>query len=94
MGQIKPHAGNIFYKNQNIHSIYDEWIKKISFVSQKIFLLDATIKKNICLNFNGENIDEKKLALSLEVSELTNKIDSLENKIFEQVGVDGSIYQR
>ena len=35
-------------------------------------------------------LTRKKLALSLEVSELTNKIDSLENKIFEQVGVDGS----
>ena len=37
-----------------------------------------------------EKILTRKISLILEVSELTNKIDSLENKIFEQVGVDGS----
>ena len=89
MGQIKPLKGNIFYKNQNIQLCYESWLNNISYVSQKIFLLDETIEKNICLNFGNEEIDKYKLSKAIEVAELEDKIKSLKNGIKEQIGTDG-----
>lgn len=89
MGLIKPNKGNIFYQNKNIFSIYNNWIKKISYVSQKVFLFDDTVEKNICLNFDNSKIDQMKLDKAIEVSELTEKIQFLNNKFQENVGADG-----
>ncbi len=89
MGLIKPRQGNIFFKNQNIELLNDKWLSKISFVSQKIFLLDETIKKNICLNFDGENIDQDKLNRAIKIAELPDQMISTNEKISKQIGTDG-----
>ena len=39
--------------------IKENWMKNISYVSQKVFLFDDTIEKNICLNFDSGEIDKK-----------------------------------
>ena len=39
-------------------------------MSHKIFLFDDTIKKNICLNFDGGKVDEKKLEIAIDIAEL------------------------
>tara|TARA_B100001996_G_C18655919_1_gene591173 strand:+ start:315 stop:2039 length:1725 start_codon:yes stop_codon:yes gene_type:complete len=89
MGLIKPNKGNIFYQNQNIFSIYNKWMSKISYVSQKVFLFDDTVERNICLNFDDSKIDQEKLEKAVEVSEIKEKIEFLNNKIHENVGTDG-----
>ena len=89
MGLIKPDEGNVFFENQNINSINENWMKKISYVSQKVFLFDDTIKRNICLNFDGGKIDEQKLKTAINIAELKGKIDTLKYKLDENVGPDG-----
>ena len=42
MGFINPDEGNIYCENKNIRLNYDGWIKKISYVSQKVFLFNDT----------------------------------------------------
>ena len=90
MGLIKPDKGNVFFENENIFSINSKWMNKISYVSQKVFLFDDTVEKNICLNFDESKINKDKLNKSLEVSELKEKIGLLNNKINENVGIGGS----
>ena len=89
MGLIKPDEGNVFFENQNINSINENWMKKISYVSQRVFLFDDTIKRNICLNFDGGKIDEQKLKTAINIAELKGKIDTLKYKLDENVGPDG-----
>lgn len=90
MGFINPDEGNIYCENKNIRLNYDGWIKKISYVSQKVFLFNDTIEKNICLNFDDGKIDKERLEKAIEIAELKQKIFSLENKFNEEVGSDGS----
>ena len=90
MGLIKPDKGNIFFQNQNIHCIYEKWISKIGYVSQKVFLFDDTIEKNICLNFENDKVDQDRLNEAIQISELSEKISSFENKIHQQIGTDGN----
>ena len=65
-------------------------MKRISYVSQKVFLFDDTIEKNICLNFDGGKVDKKKLEIAIDIAELKEKINSLKNGIDENVGIDGN----
>ena len=65
-------------------------MKRISYVSQKVFLFDDSIKKNICLSFDGGEVDEKKLETAIEIAELKEKISSLKNGLEENVGPDGN----
>ena len=90
MGLINPDKGNIFFRNKNIFLNYDRWIEKISFVSQKVFLFNDTIKKNICLNFDESEIDKDRLEMAIDIAELKDKIKSLNHKLEENVGSDGS----
>ena len=69
--------------------IKENWMKNISYVSQKV-LFDDTIEKNICLNFDSGEIDKKKLELAIDISELKEKINSLKNGLDESVGIDGN----
>ena len=89
MGLLKPSSGNVYFNNSNISKINEEWIKNISYVSQNVFLLDDTVEKNITFNFDNLNVDKNKIEKALEIAELSTKILSLPNGIYEKVGVDG-----
>ena len=89
MGLLKPKSGNVYFNNKDINKINKEWIKNISYVSQNVFLLDDTVEKNITFNFDNSNVDKNKIKKALEIAELSPKILSLSNGIYEKVGVDG-----
>jgi ATP-binding cassette subfamily B protein len=61
LGLFRPISGNIFYKDISIYGNLKLWRNQIGYVSQNIYLLDSSIKKNITFNFLNEEVDEKKL---------------------------------
>ncbi len=89
LGLLTPQQGNIFYKGKSIFSDLSAWRKEIGYISQNIYLLDGSIKKNITFNFFGENIDDIKLNYSIKVSGLEDRINKLKNGLDSEVGVDG-----
>ena len=89
LGLLTPQQGNIFYKGKDIFSDLSAWRKEIGYISQNIYLLDGSIKKNITFNFFGENIDDIKLNYSIKVSGLEDRISKLKNGLDSEVGVDG-----
>ena len=66
-----------------------KWRKEIGYISQNIFLLDGSIKKNISFNFADEKIYEEKLEKAIQIAELSEKISSLKKGLDTQVGTDG-----
>ena len=89
LGLLKPQQGNIFYKGKDIFDDLSAWRKEIAYISQNIYLLDGSIKKNITFNFFGENIDDTKLNYSIKISGLEDRINKLKNGLDSEVGVDG-----
>ena len=89
IGLLQPDQGNIYYKNKNIGLDLKKWQEEISYVSQSTFLLDDNLKNNITFDNDEKNIDEEKLNLSIKISELNNKISSLEKGLNENIGTDG-----
>jgi ABC-type bacteriocin/lantibiotic exporter with double-glycine peptidase domain len=89
LGLLTPQQGNIFYKGNDIFADLSAWRKEIGYISQNIYLLDGSIKKNITFNFFDENIDDIKLNYSIKVSGLEDRINKLKNGLDSEVGVDG-----
>ena len=89
LGLLEPKTGNIFYKGQDIFKNLYQWRKEIGYISQNIYLLDSSIKKNIAFNFLNEPIDNKKLEKAINIAHLSNKISELSDGINTKVGTDG-----
>jgi ABC-type bacteriocin/lantibiotic exporter with double-glycine peptidase domain len=89
LGLLIPQKGNIYYKGKDIFSNLQSWRKEIGYISQNIYLLDDSIKKNITFNFIDENFDSVKLRQAITIAGLEDKVNSLENGVESKVGVEG-----
>lgn len=90
MGFIEPKKGKIMINsNINIHDNLLGWQKNVHYLSQKVFLLNETIKKNIAFSQHEENINETKILESLEKANLLSHIKELDNGIETTIGDDG-----
>ncbi len=86
-GFIHPSEGSVLIDDENLKN-FNEWKKKISYVSQNIFLTDDTIKNNIIFG-NEQSFDQKLFEKSLNISNSLEFIDNLEHGTNTIVGEHG-----
>ncbi len=84
LGLLSPNKGEILindkYKLEEIENNFQ------SFLPQKIFMLDNTIKANIAFEHNNKNIDNERINEVLETSKLKEFIESLDSKTDQKIG--------
>ena len=85
---INPTVGSISVDDVEILS-QKNWMNKISYVSQNIFILDDTIKNNIIFG-DKENFNENLFLESLKLSNSLNFINNFKDGYETIVGEDGS----
>ncbi|MBI78818.1 MAG: ABC transporter ATP-binding protein [Pseudomonadota bacterium] len=90
LGLLKPTSGKILVDNelindQNIRS----WQKNIGYVSQSIYLLDDSFRKNIAFGLSEKEIDENKIQNSIKLAQLEELINSLPDGLDTFVGESG-----
>tara|TARA_Y100000590_G_scaffold466906_1_gene643845 strand:+ start:3177 stop:4916 length:1740 start_codon:yes stop_codon:yes gene_type:complete len=90
LGLLKPNAGQILFKNENIHDDIIKWHNNIGYIPQKIHLSDDTIKRNIAFGIEDDEIDEKKINDVIQLSNLNDFINHLPDKVNTIVGNQGS----
>ena len=90
-GLLKPTKGNISVDEINIYDAnVSSWIKKISFIQQKVFIFNSSLRQNITLVNDNQMIDKKKLDKILELSDLKNFVNSKQNLELFNVGEFGN----
>ena len=89
IGLLEPDKGEISTDNINIRNNLRKWQSLIGYVPQDIYLLDDTIKKNIAIGEEEENIDLERLKIAINSSQLTKYVNSLPNKLDTFVGNRG-----
>jgi ABC-type bacteriocin/lantibiotic exporter with double-glycine peptidase domain len=67
-----------------------QWKNNIAYAPQEIFLFDDSIAKNISLELNPDNIDEKKLVKCAKLSEIYDFINKLPKRFDTPVGESGT----
>lgn len=89
LGLLPPSEGHIYFNDINIKNNLKSWQKKIGYVPQNIYLMDATIRENIAIGIDDELIDKDKINNSIKLANLTAFIDQLPNKLDTIVGEKG-----
>ena len=91
VGLLKPDKGTVYYNNNiNIYNNLKYFHKKISYVSQEINIIDDTIKNNIALGVEKDEIDKDKLLKVIEDVKLTSFIKTLNEGIETILGERGA----
>jgi ABC-type multidrug transport system fused ATPase/permease subunit len=88
-GLINPTEGIILVDDK--HDLFKnrlEWNEKLSYVQQNIFLINSTIKHNICLQ-EDHQIDNSKLDKVIDDLQLNSFFKALPNKLNTVVGING-----
>jgi len=91
LGLLNPSSGSILIDgNELTDTKIRSWQKNIAYVPQDIFLLDTSIKFNIALGQDEEEIDYERLLQSIRISQLEELINNeLPNGIDTIVGERG-----
>ena len=88
-GILSPSEGEVLVDELNIKSNIKEWQRCIGYVSQNIFLSDSTIRNNIALGIEPNNIDKNLLIKSAEDARILSFIHTLKDGFETQIGEKG-----
>ena len=86
LGLLKPQKGMILADDKDVTLAYKEWLDKIGYIPQSIFMMDDTIKANVAF---GSNIDEKKVWEALDEAKLADYVRTLKDGIDTKIGERG-----
>jgi ATP-binding cassette, subfamily B, bacterial PglK len=89
LGLLEPDKGTVKVDGVNIFDNIDGWQKNIGYIPQHIYLVDDTIRNNICFGLKEDEIDEERLAITIDTAQLREFINSLENGDQTIVGEEG-----
>ena len=89
LGLLTPTKGSIKIDSLDINKHFSNWQKQIGYVAQDIYLMDDSIKKNIAFGINEAEINDKKIARSLQLSQLNDFVETLPNGLNTIIGERG-----
>ncbi|TNG01960.1 MAG: ABC transporter ATP-binding protein [Gammaproteobacteria bacterium] len=89
LGVLEPTEGQIMVDGQDIGQNMGLWQKKIGYIPQMIFLVDGSIKENIALGVNADDIDRESVDQAACAANLTTLIQKLPNGLDTVIGERG-----
>jgi ATP-binding cassette subfamily C protein len=89
LGLLEPQKGSLTVDGQDVFSNLDSWQRNIGYIPQYIYLLDDSIRKNICFGIPDDEIDEEILETAIETAQLKEFISSLNDGVDTMVGERG-----
>lgn len=89
LGLLEPASGKITVDGVDIFQDIRSWQKILAYVPQSIYLVDGTIRENIALGEENENIDETMVWQALKMAELDEFIQKLPEGLETKVGERG-----
>jgi ABC-type multidrug transport system fused ATPase/permease subunit len=89
IGLHKPTSGQILIDGISGFQMDQQWRKKIGYVSQSIYLIDDTIKKNIALGVQENEIIDLRISELLKQVQLEEFISNLKFGVNTKVGERG-----
>ena len=89
LGLLSPSSGKIEFNGKDINEDIKGWNSKIAYLPQEIFIIDQSIRKNITLAEDNEEIDEELLFESISKSKLSAMISELTSGVETILGEKG-----
>jgi ATP-binding cassette, subfamily B, bacterial PglK len=89
LGLLEPQEGKLIYNGKHLNKNLNEWHSQVAYLPQQVFLIDDTLRRNIALGVEENNIEEAHIIQSIKRAKLLNLIDELPDGINTYIGERG-----
>ena len=89
LGLLEPQNGSVRYNGKPINQFRAEWNLQVAYLPQVVFLIDNTLKKNIALGVEDDEIDPLLIIKSIKQARLSELVDKLPDGINSVIGERG-----
>lgn len=88
LGLLKPDSGELLIDGAPIQNLR-KWLNNFAYIPQSIFLLDDTLKHNIAMGSDDDEIDSQKLNDAVVMAQLSDVVANLPQGIDTVIGENG-----
>ena len=89
LGLLRPQKGQVLIDGTDIFADMRGWHEQIGYIPQMIFMLDDTIRNNVCFGEREENISDERLWRALEEASLADFVRTLPHGLDTEIGERG-----
>lgn len=89
LGLLRPQKGQVLIDGTDISADMRGWHEQIGYIPQMIFMLDDTIRNNVCFGEQGENISDEDVWRALEEASLAGFVRALPDGLDTEIGERG-----
>lgn len=89
LGLLRVQSGTITCDGVNIFDHYADWLSKIGYIPQSIYLIDESIRDNIAFGIDADQIDDKRIWEVLEEAQLKEFVEELPEGLDTTIGDRG-----
>jgi ABC-type multidrug transport system fused ATPase/permease subunit len=90
LGVLSPTSGEISVAGKSPNDIITTYPGALAYVPQDVFIINGTIRDNVCLGYNKESIPTELINKALEKAQLSDFVDNLPSKLDTYIGDNGS----
>ncbi len=91
MGITIPDQGTVNIDGISIEKLKADWQNSIGYVSQNVFLIPNSIKRNIAFGLHDHEINNELIDNVIKKSALKNFVDSLKDNVDTEIGEGGAM---
>jgi ATP-binding cassette subfamily C protein len=88
LGLLEPESGTVCVDGADVRRNLRSWHRMIGLVPQQVFLLDDTLRRNVALGLEDDEIDDDRLWHALEMAQIADDVRRLPE------GLDASMGER
>jgi ATP-binding cassette subfamily C protein len=89
LGLLSPTSGRVLVDGQPLDGRERAWQRQIGYVSQDVYLLDDSLRRNVAFGIPDGAIDEARLARAVSQARLDEVVDSLPSRLETVIGENG-----
>jgi ATP-binding cassette subfamily C protein len=89
LGLLPPTTGRVLIDGETLEGRERAWQRQIGYVSQDVYLLDDTLRRNIAFGMADTAIDEARLAAAVKQARLDEVVSALPQRLETIVGENG-----
>jgi len=90
LGLLTPTAGQVRVDGAPLAGRERAWQRQIGYVSQDVYLLDDSLRRNIAFGLPDGGIDDARLATAVALARLDDVVAALPQKLETVIGEDGA----
>jgi len=90
LGMHRPQSGSIEISGKTPDRAFSTWPGAIGYVPQKVYIAKGTIKSNVCLGFDDNDIEDSLVWDALKLANLDQDVREMSGDLYSKVEEDGS----